>query len=156
MSRFLIFKRTLWTILRGRRRHPVRRMMSWSICSGCQTAADLPSVFTFLSPLLFSLSLSLPMQADCHSEHAPPAPPHPHSHSPSPHPTPFLNEPPLPLRCFSHALQAAAGPQRRAWYTLCCETKNPMQLKSERALGCKDSPGWRVLFYRQTVGHPLF
>lgn len=132
-------------------------MMSWSICSGCQTAADLPSVFTFLSPPLFSLSL--PMQADCHSEHAPTCPSPPPFLVPlptPPHPTPFLNEPPLPLRCFSHALQAAAGPQRRAWYTLCCETKNPMQLKSEWALGCKDSPGWRVLFYCQTVGHPLF
>lgn len=145
MSRFLIFRRTLWTILRGRRRHPVRRMMSWSICSGCQTAADLPSVFTFLSPPLFSLSLST--YAGWLSLWA---------RSNLPLPTPFLNEPPLPLRCFSHALQAAAGPQRRAWYTLCCETKNPMQLKSEWALGCKDSPSWRVLFYCQTVGHPLF
>ncbi len=109
-------------------------MMSWSICSGCQTAADLPSVFTFLSP-------SLLMQADSHSEHAPTSPLVP--------PTLLhllLHSPPLTnLRCHlgilaMHSLQAAAGPQRRAWYTRCCRTKNPMQFKSERSLGVKIDP----------------
>lgn len=139
MCRFLILKERREDVIE----FGAQAMMSWSICSGCQTAADLPSVFTFFLPhSTYAGWLSLWARSKLPLPTAHPHPPLTPYSLPSP-----LNEPALPLRCFSHALRAAAGPQRHAWYTLCRETKNPMQLKSEWALGCKDSPGWHALFY---------
>lgn len=111
-------------------------MMSWSICSGCQTAADLPSVFTFLPPP--SLARALATYAGWFSLWArTDAPPHP---QPVSYPTPLTNRHQHLGILAMHSLQAAAGPQRRAWYTRRRETRNPMQFKSERSSGVKIAP----------------
>lgn len=115
--------------------------MSWSRGRGSGWAEAAKPQQTCLLSSPFFLPLFLLMQADSHSEHAP-TPPPPSSNPPPPL-TPLPPSPPLTNHhrhlgiLAMHSLQAAAGPQRRTWYTLCRGTKNPMQFKSERSSGVK-------------------
>lgn len=104
--------------------------MSSSICSGCQTAADVLSVFTFLSPPVSTYAGRFSLWARTK------APPPPLSLTLLPPTPPLTNHHHLAILAM-HSLQAAAGPQRRTWYTLCRETRNPMQFKSERSSDVK-------------------
>ena len=121
--------------------------MSWCICSGCQTAADLLSVFTFLYDSRCRLILTLSTLQ--RPTHLAPTLLHLLPHSPDP----SYREPLPHLDLFAiHSLKVAAGLERHEWYILLWNRKSSA-VSFRKVPSMKVAPSY---LYCEWVGGPSY